>query len=364
MDYKEQYEREFEDELRNLKKNKPNLMLVGVSGSGKSSLINCIFGEDVAPVGAGKPITTKIQKYSSDKSLINIFDTMGYEVKNENENTNQFEREVYAEIEQRKLRPLVEHIHIIWYCIPITNHRIYDYDIYNLQRLSSSNIPLFITFTKCDEDSETNDGKGMIAEEYKRRLQEKGFGKAQIFETATSGEMTFDLNRLIEVSADSLEDKNLRKSFVHAQLHNLSLKKDEASTIIHTASVASGAAAAIPIPVADAPIIVSIQVGMALKLANIYGFGMIGESATALLQSQIISMAGKQLASSLTKFIPFIGSAINAAVAVSFTEALGWGLVTIYENVLEEYLRTGKEPQWAAIFSSDILINLLKNKFK
>lgn len=364
MDYKEQYEQEFKSELEELRKNKPNLMLVGVSGSGKSSLVNSIFGENIAQVGAGKPVTTQIKKYSSPNSLINIFDTMGYEVRNENESTNQFDREVFSEIEKRKLLPLAEHIHIIWYCIPITNHRIYDYDISNLQKLSTSNIPLFIAFTKCDEDSETPDGKGEIAEKYKDRLQENGISRAQIFETATSGETTFDLNRLIEVSADSLEDKNLRKSFVHAQLHNLSLKKEEAATVIHTAAATAGAAAVIPIPTADAPIIISIQVGMALKLANIYGFGVIGESATALLKSQIISLAGRQVAASLTKFIPILGTLINTAVAASFTEGLGWGLVTLYENVLEEYLKTGKEPQWTKIFSSDILINFLKDKFK
>lgn len=364
MDYKEQYEKEFEKELSTLKKNKPNLMLVGVSGSGKSSLINCIFGEKIAPVGAGKPITTQIKKYSSDKSLINIFDTMGYEVKSEYENTNQFEREVFREIEQRKHGPLAEHIHIIWYCIPITNHRIFDYDISNLKRLSSANIPLFIVFTKCDEDTETSNGQGEIAEEYKKILQEKGFGRAQIFETATNGDQTFDLDRLIQVSADSLQDKNLRKAFIHAQLHNLPLKKDEAAIVIHAASAAAGTAAAVPIPVADAPVIVAIQVGMAMKLASIYGFGMFGETATSLLKSQLVSMAGRQVASSLTKLIPVLGSVVNAAVAVSFTEGLGWGLVTIYGNVVEEYLKTGKEPQWAAIFSSDVFINVLKDKFK
>lgn len=363
MDYKEKYEQEFEEELRSLKANKPNLMLIGVSGSGKSSLINYIFHENIAQVGAGKPVTTRIKKYSSQNSLINIFDTMGYEVKNENEDSNQFEREVFFEIERRKLGPLTEHIHIIWYCIPITNHRIYDYDIANLRKLSSANIPLFIVFTKCDEDTETDDGKGEISEKYKELLGNHGFGIPQIFETATEGELNFDLDRLIQVSADSLEDKMLRSAFVHAQLHNLTLKKEEATTTIHIAAMAAGAAAAVPIPIADAPVIISLQVGMALKLANIYGFGMIGESATALLKSQIISLAGKQVASSLLKFIPILGSAVNATVAISFTEGLGWGLVTIYENVLEEYLKTGKEPQWAAIFSSDVLINLLKTKF-
>ena len=36
---------------------KTNILIAGKSGVGKSSLLNYIFGEEVSPTGAGKPVT-------------------------------------------------------------------------------------------------------------------------------------------------------------------------------------------------------------------------------------------------------------------------------------------------------------------
>ena len=38
---------------------KTNILIAGKSGVGKSSLLNYIFGEEVAETGAGKPVTTE-----------------------------------------------------------------------------------------------------------------------------------------------------------------------------------------------------------------------------------------------------------------------------------------------------------------
>src|SRR5688572_24731191 len=42
---------------------RPNILLVGATGVGKSSLINCIFGSDIAPVGVGMPVTKGVHPY-------------------------------------------------------------------------------------------------------------------------------------------------------------------------------------------------------------------------------------------------------------------------------------------------------------
>jgi len=354
-------EKTFDEEMANFRKNKANLMIMGGTGAGKSSLINKVFGHGVAKTGSGRPVTSGIHLYSSESSPINIFDTAGYEVKGENEVTDKFEQEVIQEIVRRFNLELSEQIHAIWYCISISNHRVFPYDIERLRSLEVKSVPLFIVFTQCDNDEEDEHGNGVTAGEYRKVLQEANLKCIEVFETSTEGDTAFDLDALIEATTKSIKDQDLRNAFIAAQLSSIPLKRDSAGTIIHTAAAAAGAAGAIPIPFSDAPIIAAAQMTMAAKLAGVYGFNVFGEMAATLLKSQLVSLSGKQLAASATKFIPYLGSVINGAVAVTFTEALGWSLAKLYEKALENYLKTGETPQWSKIFSGDMLSSFISD---
>ena len=48
------------EKLKNLKK--LNIIVVGKSGVGKSTLINSLFRDKIAETGLGRPITTEIRK--------------------------------------------------------------------------------------------------------------------------------------------------------------------------------------------------------------------------------------------------------------------------------------------------------------
>jgi predicted GTPase len=50
-----QIERAFGDITKDLRK--PNVLLTGITGAGKSSLINAVFGKQLAATGTGVPIT-------------------------------------------------------------------------------------------------------------------------------------------------------------------------------------------------------------------------------------------------------------------------------------------------------------------
>ncbi|MGL2908453.1 GTPase [Helicobacter pylori] len=66
-----------------IKKEKPkmNVLLMGATGVGKSSLINALFGEEIAKTGVGKPITQHLEKFIDEKKGLILWDTKGIEAK-------------------------------------------------------------------------------------------------------------------------------------------------------------------------------------------------------------------------------------------------------------------------------------------
>lgn len=65
-------------EVNEATKSKLNILIVGKTGYGKSTLINTIFNEKLAQSGTGKPITQEIKRYTSAKQPnLAIYDTRG-----------------------------------------------------------------------------------------------------------------------------------------------------------------------------------------------------------------------------------------------------------------------------------------------
>lgn len=94
--------------------------------------------------------------------------------------------------------------------------------------------------------------------------------------------------------------------------------------IIHTASIASGAAGVIPIPVADAIPISAAQVVMVVSLGKVFDQKIEDAAAKSLITAAASTFIGRNL----VKMIPIIGWGISAAVAAGTTEAIGWIVAT------------------------------------
>ncbi len=73
---------DYDQVLRRIHKTvkKPGILVAGATGVGKSSLINHLFGMEVAAEGNGKPVTDRVTRYEPEQHDVVLYDTRGYEI--------------------------------------------------------------------------------------------------------------------------------------------------------------------------------------------------------------------------------------------------------------------------------------------
>ena len=322
-------------ELDGLQQNvrKPNILLAGATGVGKSSLINLVFGQELAKAGTGKPLTAHIDLYEKDDSAVRLYDSRGYEAGDDR--IKEFMSEVVG-LADKFIDSPEEQIHLVWYCINAAGHRITDYDLSAIAQFVERKLPIAVVFTKCeliDDDSAKQLHKIINAQ-----------SMAQIFETSAKKPEMFEdsLKRLISWSNEQLPDQ-LRESFIKSQKASLSIKWETAHRIIIQHSAAAFAIGFIPVPMSDAPLLVANQMTLIARVLYIYDLDRFKDILTGGLLGVLISSLGKSIVSSLLKLIPLVGwivgGAISGSVASVLTVALGEAVsgaaYGIYEAAVE-----------------------------
>lgn len=362
IDFKEKIESAWEAYRRD-KANEmyPNIMILGITRAGKSSLVNRIFGKKIASVSNVCPETKGFENIYYGKSYglsVNIIDTAGYEMDQANT--------YYKEVNNCLLNGIKgETVHIVWYCIPICRERIEPMDIDILNRLikeESIRKRLCIVLTKCDEDDEN----GSQAQLYRNILSNKLDRFVDVFETAADDKsLSLDLDKLISWSAESIDEEDLRQNFIASQFVDLTQKKKAANKIIGASAAAAAAAAAIPFPFADSAVLIPIQVAMTGKIISIYGVSAFASISGAIVGDVLISQMGRSLVKALLSWIPVLNAAslvVNAAVASSITSALGFAVSEICYNAVKKYLR-GENVNFDEMFNERVIREYM-DKFK
>lgn len=101
---------------------------------------------------------------------------------------------------------------------------------------------------------------------------------------------------------------------------------------IHTAAIASGVIAWIPIVVVDAVPITAAQVTMVIALGKVFNRKITESVAKSLLATTAATFVGRNL----VKFIPIVGWAISSSVAAGITEAVGWTIAVDMANMSQK----------------------------
>ncbi|WP_408956597.1 GTPase [Natroniella sp. ANB-PHB2] len=319
--FEEELEKEYERVEASIKK--PNVLLVGATGVGKSSLVNLIFGEELAEVGVGEPVTEAINIYRKPDVSIVLYDTAGYEIGSKKQ--EKFSKEVVEFVIDNQ-RSVDRQMHLAWYCIDAAGHRITDLDLKTIKKIYCSNIPVGVLFTKCDLVS-LEEIESLETELYNELPNISSFRLTTLNDPSLD---YLDLNKLTSWSIKRLP-QGLKLGFIKAQKRNLDEKKAEAKKAIKQHVSGATLIGGSPIPFSDAPLLITNQTGMFARILNIYDMEYMIKDARMILSSigikKIISGSGIWLAAQITKFIPVkgtvIGGLISAGVAAAITTAIG-----------------------------------------
>ena len=313
-----------------------NILVAGKTGSGKSTLINALFRENIAKTGVGMPVTQHVEKLTKEGVPLTLYDTKGLEL------TAEAQKEVLKSLAhliniQKELGHDQE-IHLAYYCVNANMSRIEAMEVEIIRALASE-LPVVLVVTQ---------SIGQESNEFIEYLKElalpiEGVVPVLAKEYAVSSHQKIPahgLQDLIDITLKIIPSK-VHQAFINAQQIDIDRKVEDARRWAKRYIKTSFGVGFTPIPVSDAAILVPMQITMLGHITAIFGL--------SLEKSQIISMLagvggtggataiGKYLAGNLLKFIPGVGTitggVISGMTASSLTIALAYSYIEVLKQI-------------------------------
>lgn len=338
---------------------------MGRRGSGKSALINALFGAQVRSIGPVSAQTgaTSWETYMHGGRAIEILDSRGLQ-----EGSAPAESDSAASPEDSLIAGVRAHCpDIILFTVKAKEvDAAIAGDLVGLARVHRAAVriheyapKILAVITQCDEldpsdidlsadDPEKSEHIEQAVEVLKEHLQEHDYIWQHLARRVvpTSAKMRFEPDGTVNVRRDyrwNIDALALAIQEVlpnEAQLNFVRMaqfrvvQRRVAKNIIHVTAVVCGAIGMEPIPVADLPVLTSIQMVMILAIAYISGRDISLEAAKEFAAALGVNIGAaftlREVARGLLKLIPAAGNAASAAIAMAGTEAIGNAAILYY----------------------------------
>ena len=337
---------------------KGNVRVIGNSGVGKSTLINAVLGEEKATTGWGNSGTTDhLEIYENDEIPFRIIDSVGFE-------PSFFKKKKAIDAVKKWSKNSAKNgnedskIDIIWFCVEGTSRKLFPDTIKSLSSATAmwESVPVIVAITKSYSEPERKINVEMVQNAFaKQKRYSKNLKKvipvvAQDYVINDSSYVEpVGITELIEATNNFLPEGK-KAAYDDIYHYKIKRKKALAQGIVGTATTAGSVIGAIPISVADAPLLSGIEAGEITALARLYEIPK-GEKSKQLMGTIIeagTASAAAKGAISVLKSIPgvnLVAGVLNAVIAGCFVATIGEASIYIFEQV---YLgkKTAEDIDW------------------
>ena len=157
-----------------INKDSTNVLIIGKSGVGKSSLLNYIFGRELQKVGVGAPVTImEVKEFTykyDDHFEMHIYDTWGLEPSVQK--AEDWKNTIFKEIGRHDEKKISEWFNTIIFCLNAKSARVEDFEIDIMEELLREKNHVTIALTHCNSKSDP-DGI-VLRESVKEELTKRG----------------------------------------------------------------------------------------------------------------------------------------------------------------------------------------------
>ena len=337
---------------------KPNILVCGKTGVGKTSLIQAVTHRGVVPdsaIGDGQATTLGFEVYETDAA--NFIDSEGM-----NPGTQSVDDYADFILDEMMNRLETEEsgnlIHNVWYCIDGSGARVQDTDA-KLIKTFRKNMLLVVTKSELMRKEQIED---MMAELLKLLPREQivlvsaenKTGLAQLVAKARA--MSMDAMSAAEDEIEAFQDR--WQEYYDSMLDDWRESvADEADSYINWAAGRAAASAIVPLPLVDVIPLIANETYMIYRLAEVYGIPVDDTIITMILGCAGGSIAGKLAASLLPILkIPIaagITYGVGKAAKAYFESDMKLNETELRETFLEAE-REAKKREWKPVEDEDI----------